>query len=542
MNRRDERGAIFPMTVLFMGVIVLIASLVIDVGGDRLVRRDMQSMADVIALDVVRQLDGRTAAAYAGYEATGPSTALLATAKNESLTRQDSNLADPDTVGVRLAVADKTSGAFVRWANADDIPNAVRVWTTGSSPFRFLPSTTRRTNLERSALAVMGRPVACISAGATLADLTPQGKLDTLLGRLVGVDRLTVLDPAGVAALGVQVPLLDLATELGVGSINELATVQVTAQEFVLAMSEVLSSNGNSASVSLFSAIVTKLPNNASLDVGEILSLDTGNGSAAGLGINAFSLLQSVIMVSNKENFVSIGQSVSSQPEWPTNVPGFPEASIQAKMIEAPQSACGPVGTTARSAQIQVRITGDLTALGGLVASAEIDPLFMTVADGSGTITNITCSGGVRTLSVLANTSVGKVGLNLLAELLLKLTRLKVGVPDPAAKPDGAAIGSTSSQAMNFTFPEGSGLPPAQTAGSAFGNLGLSSITPIKIDVSGLPVAGLLDSIVKPLLNVIDPLVSTYLSATLTSLGVNLGTVRIQPSGRPSCNEPFLRD
>ena len=542
MNRRDERGAIFPMTILFMGVILLIASLVIDIGGDRIVRRDMQSMADVIALDVVRQLDGRTAAAYTGFDAGGPSTTLLAAAKNESLARQESNLADPDTVGVRLAVADKDSGTFVRWATAGDIPNAVRVWTTGSSAFRFLESTPRRTNLERSALAVMGRPIVCISAGATLADLTPQGKLDTLLGRLVGVDRLTVLDPAGVAALGAQVPLLDLATELGVGSINELATVQVTAQEFVLAMSEVLSNNGNAASVSLFSAIVTKLPNNASLDVGEILSLDTGNGSAASLGVSAFNLLQSVIMVSNKENFVSIGQSVSSQPEWPTNVPGFPEASIEVKIIEAPQTACGPIGTTARSAQIQVRIRGDLTALGGLVASAEIDPLFMTVGEGSGTLTGVTCSGGVRTISVLANTSTAKVGLTLRTELLLKLTRLVVGVPDPAVKPDGAAIGSTSSQAMNFTFPEGAGLPAAQTAGTEFGSLGLSSITPIKIDVSGLPVSGLLDSTVKPLLNIIDPLVSTYLRATLTSLGVNLGTVRIQPTGRPSCNEPFLRD
>jgi uncharacterized membrane protein len=540
-RRREECGAIFPMTVILMGVILLVASLVIDVGADRLVRRDMQSMADVVALDLVRHLDGRTAAAYAGFSDAGPSTSLLAAAKNESLARQDGNFANPDSVGVRLAVVDKNSGAFLRWAAAGDVPNAVRVYSTGSTAFRFLSTTPRRTNMERSALAVMGQPIACISAGATLADLTPQGKLDTLLGRLVGVDRLTVLDPAGVAALGVQVPLLDLATELGVGSIDELATVEVSAQEFVLAMSEVLSSNGNAASVSLLSAIVTKLPNNSSLDVGEILSLDTGNSSAASLGVNAFSLLQSVIMVSNKENFVSIGQSVSSQPEWPTSVPGFPQASIEVKMIEAPQSACGPVGTTARSAQLQVRIRGELTSLGGLVASAEIDPLFVTVADGSGTITNITCSNGVRAVSVLANTAVGKVGLNLRTELLLELTRLQVGVPDPAVKPDGAAVGSTSSQAMSFTFPA-EGLPPAQTAGTEFNDLGLSSITPIKIAVSGLPVSGVLDSTVKPLLNIIDPLVSTYLRAALTSLGVNLGTVRIQPSGRPSCNEPFLRD
>jgi hypothetical protein len=51
-----------------------------------------------------------------------------------------------------------------------------------------------------------------------------------------------------------------------------------------------------------------------------------------------------------------------------------------------------------------------------------------------------------------------------------------------------------------------------------------------------------LDSTVKPLLNIIDPLVSTYLRATLTNLGINIGTVRIEASGRPSCNEAFLRD
>jgi hypothetical protein len=344
-----------------------------------------------------------------------------------------------------------------------------------------------------------------------------------------------------VAALGVEVPLLDLATKLGVGSVNELATAQVSARGFILAMSEVLSNNGNAASVSLLSAIVTKLPTNSNLNIGEILQLDTGNGRAAGLGINAFSLLQSVIMVSNKENFVSIGQSTSAQPEWPTNVPGFPQASIEVKVIQAPRNACGPVGTTARSAQLQIRIRGDLTELGGLVASATIDPLFITVADGSGTITNVTCSGGVRTMSVTATTSVAKVGLTLRTTLLLGLTRLVVGVPDPAVKPAGADIGNPTTQAMNFTFPE-VGMPPPQTAGTEFTSLGLSGITPIKIDVSGLSVSGLLDSTVKPLLNIIDPLVSTYLRATLTSLGVNVGTVRIQPNGRPSCNEPFLRD
>jgi uncharacterized membrane protein len=536
MHRRDERGAVFPMTVLLMGVILLIASLVIDIGGDRLVRGDMQSMADVIALDVVRQLDGRTAGAYTGYDSTGPSTTLLAAAKNESLARQDSHFADPDTVGVRLAVADKNSGAFVRWAASGDVPNAIRVYTTGSSGFRFLPTTPRRTNLERSALAMIGPPLACVSAGATFADIVPQGPLDTLLGKLVGVDRLTVLDPYGLASLDLEIPLIDLAAKLGVGSVSEILTANVSAQDFVIAIASVLPpKNGSNADPkSLLDAISNGLPDTPGFRPGDILSLDTGGGSAATVIINTFTLVQAVIMVSNKEHFIDLTNSVS--------IPGLTnKPTVQAKIVEAPKIACGPVGSTAHSAQVQVRVTGGVSALGGLVANADIDPLFLTIADGTGTITDVRCNAGNMFVSVLATTAVAKVGIRVLTDLLLKLTHLEIAAPDPASKPTGASIGTTASQTLNFTFPT-SDIPPAQTAGTQFGNLGLSSITPIKIDVSGLPVGGLLDGIVKPLLGLIDPVVSAILRPILSQLGTSLGTVRIQPTGQPSCNEPFLRD
>jgi len=536
VNRRNERGAIFPMTVGLMGVILLIASLVIDVGGDRIVRRDMQSMADVIALDVVRQLDGRTAGAYAGYSSTGPSTTLLAAAKNESLARQDSHFADPDTVGVRLAVADKNSGAFVRWAASGDVPNAIRVYTTGSSGFRFLPTTPRRTQLERSALAMIGPPLACVSAGATFADVTPQGPLDTLLGKLVGVDRLTVLDPYGLASLDLEIPLIDLAAKLGVGSVSEILTANVTAQDFVIAIADVLPpQNGSNANPkSLLDAISNGLPDTPGFHPSDILSLDTGGGSAATVIINTFTLLQAVIMVSNKEHFIDLTKVV--------NIPGLTNKStVEAKIVEAPKIACGPVGSTAHSAQIQVRVAGGVSALNGLVASADIDPLFLTVADGTGTITDVRCTAGNMFVSVLATTSVAKVGIRVLTDLLLKLTHLVIAAPDPASKPDGASIGTATSQTLNFTFPTGD-IPPGQTAGTAFGSLGLSSLTPIKIDVSGLPVGGLLSGVVQPLLGLIDPVVSSVLRPILAQLGVSLGTVRIQPTGQPSCNEPFLRD
>lgn len=533
--RWDERGAILPITIVLLASTLTLASFVIDIGGDRVVRRDMQSVADVVALDMARSLDGRTAGGYTGYSATGASAALLSSAKQASVDRQGGLLSKPDSVVSRLAVANQQTGEFQHWAAAGEIPNAIRVWATGSSAFRIMPSTPKSENLQRSALAVIGRPIVCISAGATLADLTPGGTLDLMLGRLIGLDRLSIVSPSGVAALSAQIPLGDLATQLGVGTVDQVASTNVTAQSFIVAAATVLSNRGEVAGATILNAIAAHLNGSTSLNVASILNLNTGVGSAADLFLDAFSLVQAVIQVSNKQNFVNLAVPVS--------VPGLASIALKVKIIEAPQIACGPVGTKARSAQVQVSLITDVTALGGLVASAKIDPLGLTVADGYGTVTSITCTPTGSTVGVVADTAVGRLQLHLLTTLLLGLTKLEIDVPDPASKPDGAAIGNTANYPLTFTFPAGSTtLPAGQTAGSGIGNLGLSSITPIKIKLIGLNVGGLLTGIVQPLLGLIDPLVSPILNAVLESLGLRLGTVKIQPTTRPACNEPALRD
>ena len=45
--------------------------------------------------------------AYAGFDANAPSATLLAEAKNESLERQDGVITEPDSLTIRLAVADR---------------------------------------------------------------------------------------------------------------------------------------------------------------------------------------------------------------------------------------------------------------------------------------------------------------------------------------------------------------------------------------------------------------------------------------------------
>ena len=538
MARRDERGVVLPITIIMLAAVVAAAALVIDLGGDRVVRRDMQAVADVVALDVVRALDGRVASGYPGYSATGPSATLLVDAKKETLSRQRSIVSvDPDRVKIQLMMVNKVTGEAPRPATAGEVPNAVRAVAASNSAFRIVPTDpdNTNTNIGAAALAMRGQPIACISAGATFLDVKPQGPLDTMLGKIVGVDRLTVLDPYGLAALDLEIPLIDLAAKLGVGSVEEILEAEVTAHDFVIAISDVLPHKGNSSSVAILDAIVNGLPDTTNLDIGEFLHLDTGGTSAANLAINTFTLVQAVIMVANKEtgNFVNISSSVSA--------PGLAKIDLKAKVIEPPQIACGPVDPpqTARSAQIELRLSADVKAV---VAETSIDPLFITVAEGTGTITDIQCFSEPKTMSVAATTAVGKLGLRVLTEVkvLLITADLEIAAPDPAVRPGGASIGSTSSQTLNFTFPAND-LPLGQTAGTQFGNLGLSSLTPIKLNAVGLPLGGLLGSVVTPLLGTIDPLVSNLLRPVLAEIGASVGTVRIQPTGRPSCNEAYLR-
>jgi uncharacterized membrane protein len=533
-RRPDERGAILPITVVLIAVTLALASLVVDIGGDRVVRRDMQSVADLVALDVARTLDGRLAGAYTGYDSTGPSATLLATAKAESLARQSGLLSTPDTVRLRLAIADHITGAFIRWAGPEEVPNAVRAYATGSSAFRMLPATPESTNLERSALAVVGQPLVCVSAGSTLADLTPDGTLDQLLGRLIGIDRLSIVSPDGVASLNAQVPLGDLATQLGVGKVDEIATANVTARSFLVAMATVLSNNGNLAAANVVNAIAARVNGTTNLNVGSFLNLTTGTGSAVGLKHEAFGLVQAVIEASNMDSFVTLGV--------PAGVSGLAVTELRAKIIQPRRIACGPVGTMSRSSQIQLSLRADVLNLSSGIAAAKLDPLLLTVGDGWAEIKEITCTPSVTRVRMTADTAVALVKLHLVIGMLLGLSTIEVDAPNPAVKPDGAEIGKSKGNPLTFEFNPGNNeIPHSQTAGNSLQNLHLQTISPTKITVIGLPVSGL-NSLVNSVLGGVDGNLNSILGPVLSSLGLRLGTIEIQPTTRPSCNEVVLRD
>ena len=89
-GRRGERGAIIPMVAMLLVVLIPSTALAVDLGMQRVVRRDMQAMADVVALDLVRLVDGRTAAQIrSGYNGLSTLDAALvkSVARNDDVAR-----------------------------------------------------------------------------------------------------------------------------------------------------------------------------------------------------------------------------------------------------------------------------------------------------------------------------------------------------------------------------------------------------------------------------------------------------------------------
>src|SRR5688572_7002712 len=57
---RGDRGAVLPVIALSIVALLTMSSIAVDLGRQMLRRREAQAVADVVALDLVRFIDGRS--------------------------------------------------------------------------------------------------------------------------------------------------------------------------------------------------------------------------------------------------------------------------------------------------------------------------------------------------------------------------------------------------------------------------------------------------------------------------------------------------
>lgn len=224
-HRLRQRGAIAPIVALFMTIVVAVLG-ALDVGNVFFARRSLQRTADLAALAAAQTMDDAC-------------TQPLATARANAA----ANGFDPDATGQALVVVcgrwDTQANAAPSYfaAGTVDAPlNAVQVTAQRKVPYFFL-GPARQLSATATAKATN---LGAFTVGTALAQLQ-NGLVNSLLNALLGANlSLSVASYESLA--NARVRMRDVMAAAGVGTIDQLLSMQVDAAQMAELMLSALSS------------------------------------------------------------------------------------------------------------------------------------------------------------------------------------------------------------------------------------------------------------------------------------------------------------
>jgi uncharacterized membrane protein len=510
-RRRGESGVIAIVTSLVTCfTLVPLAAFAVDIGVQRVARRDIQVVADVVSLDLARQLDGRTAQVIAGG---------LQTLADKSAARNSAGtgavIVEPQLGVVDEAAYDPDDPeAYFTPVSGTAVPNAVKVTASTSVDFSI---STGRGGVARSSIA-KSQKYACFSIGSFALNMSSAQSL-LLKDLLNDALNLSVVSYSGLA--NAEISLYGLATNLGVGTPTELADLSnLSLNDLFLASAQVLQSEGGEAAdVTLLNQLATaNLSALAHVTLGDILDLNTAPEAALDATVNVLDLVSTAAFVANGTNALAI-------PTLTAGIPNVSSVTASLKVIEKPQDGCHQVGDTIRTSQVDLDITftlANLNVLAVVVAQTTLS-VHVSLAEALGTLTNIEC-GTPYGIDVSVASALSQLSTH------LQITLRTLGIPIATVDVMPTTNAPAATNTIQFRNPPDL-YDVAKSTGSGTA-LSTISLTTGDIQVLGLPLGvttgGLLTGITNSLLTpIINPLIANtnaILVGPLSDLlGVNLG-------------------
>lgn len=592
-HRLQERGAVaIVLALVIAGVVLPLSALVVDIGQQRVARRDVQAIADTAALDAARTITSSST------DATVTSAASTSAAQNTGA------LGATPTAVAKLGYVDPpaawasnqglgcdgtySNSYFTYPVPSGKTANAVLVITRGRASFGFGRS-----------LGLTSGPVCRSAVGTTLlhacmmmdsyaanissADSSVLGPLNKYLGTSIDT---TALSSSGI--LTTDLSVLDflgvLKTQLGVGSTDQVLSSSVTAAQVVAAEVTALNQQrGSSAAASFLSSqIGTYITATGTFTVGTLLGISAGGSSAVGAFVNPLDLAGAAIGIAN-------GSSALDLTVTSTNITGV---SAKATVGSRPTQVCLGEGTktmgqTSLSLTANINggisgavtnlanglnnvLSGVLATLGALIGDETYSVPTVTVgtisaqaylAQASGQVQALNCSGATpQSMSVLEQSSLAPATVSvpltisvvhhygflntqsetITSTVVVTLTTQPTAaqsttgtlvVPDDYGKGDAGPSGNLS---LNYTNASVTvSTDGADNHGDALvGNL-LSGVASVTNNVQS--------NLVTPLeSNVLTPLFSSMTSALSSLVGATMAGSTYTPLRTPSCNTPRL--
>ncbi|HWI42109.1 MAG TPA: hypothetical protein VNS81_00715 [Nocardioides sp.] len=540
--------------VLMLAVLMLSSAFVVDLGMQRVGRSDMQALADMVALDLARDLDGRTVAVL---------QPILQQKAVQSAARNSGMVGGAPSLVVRLGVVG-SNNAFQQITTG--VPTAVSVTAATEVGFAFAGVTGKDSGGASRRAAAKTNATACFRLGSFVAainsgDSTVLSPLNDLLG--VNLDLVSYK-----ALAGADLRLSQLTADPRIGSPTALLAGTVNYATLLSVMVDALKKENSSSNTVAITALTT-IANAATtaavgpIHLGNVLNVSPTDVAALEVALNVLDIVASGHIADGK-NFIGV-------PKIQAQVPGVGfQFTGGLYLVSAAELACGaPNSATAKAdtAQLDGTVGIDFTNLpsvnvpgiGTLQTPKGTGSIHVTAGSGTGQLVSppaVQCGAGtaanpatfsvkvgtgLASYSIDTNLSVGGdakttdllgLGLtNVITNLLGNILTLgsKLAVEVNVTLSIGTTVGSGQTTA-GISIPPND-LTPVST-GSPL-NLNISSVvaTVTSVSIGGKPVTALntVTALTNPIVNQLLTDSNGFLLKSLSPLADNINTKFVGP-------------
>ena len=534
---RRERGAVIPVVALSLTVLILMTAFAVDLGRQRSSRRDMQAVADVVALDLSRLADGRSIDdIHSGNGALETDVVALASSAARNGVATANLLAEfgrwDGTTFTTYAAIDPT-GAYTVNTAGTDIPNAVRVTGSEETEYFFQPGSG---DVTRHAIAQFGvEPTAAFRVGSFGVAVIDEGILNSILTGVVGQPvELTALHYEGLATADVTLDELlglidvpDAGIPLSALSPEEALATEITLGGLYVATVAALENQGDTANAQLLQDLVEVGVPELGLTLGDLVAAETpGSDSALDAAIDVLGLVQAGALVAHcpvdttPDDFTDdIDCSAIALPAVDAGIPGLADVGANLQVIQSPIVVAGREGTSKKTGQIQLGTDTDLgttslpclpglatLCVGGIIPADVALNLDLRVAGGPNTIEQIDCSDpSADHLLVSSVSNLVDIDLTVSTSIGVRLLGVEVATVDLQAR--GASVQPATSGTVQFDVPDD--VFGETVRGTGQGSIGLSPLSVIvDAQVNVLPDTGIAAVLVNPLVNTLLDLIT----------------------------------
>ncbi|QYJ04583.1 hypothetical protein KUV85_02580 [Nocardioides panacisoli] len=554
------------MTAFLLPVLLLACAFVVDLGLQRVARADAQALADIVALDLARELDGREISP--AYQSAMEAAAAVSLARNGSVVGGDDHT---PVLDVRLGALD-ADGDFSPMASG--IPTAVQVVADTGVDFAFAGMTGQGSGTASRSAVGVSDSAACFQLGSWAATLEPGAAplFEDLLGQVLGKSVVKAGGWDGLATSNLALADIIAADSISVGTVDGLLSLPgLTAGEVYLAMADVLRADGAIAQADVLDAAAVSAIGDVVIDAGELFALSTATDAALATEFNALDLLIGTAFLANGENFFALKPLQAA-------IPHVGVTSAELSIIENPRRACNQ--DTAETAQVKLdalaklAMSTSLLKINKLVDLKLVDntidlAIDIDLAGAQGTLTDYSCDPATFEADVWRDLVTLRLSGNVVVEGGVSVSVL--GLPKLVEVPvrfeldleaDGSRAAGTPAHVGPVSYPPQAWGDPVKVGGE---DLALPYVTvnrvdgsldldPVKVGPISIPVDvleplvdGVLDGlmgtirsefvIVNPLIDKLNGIVGPL------STGIGLSTAGADFFGlpTPTCQQPALR-